>query len=111
MFLHVDSDLPVIAVEPTSQPVDKSAALTTLESAHHSTIAHYLRALTPVEIGSVGTALGLEYSRLMNLESLDGMVHAWLRRDDNAKDPTWHSLVTALESLGHNGIASSIKKS
>ena len=61
----------------------------------------------------MGAKLGLEYSRTkrMSQESLlDDMVHVWLRKDDNVTDVTWHSLVTALESLGHNGIASSIKK-
>ena len=69
------------------------------------------------ELITLGTALGLQHSRLKRLspESLcDEMVTSWLRRDDEvlrtSGEPSWESLATALEADGMNGIASDIRK-
>ena len=47
--------------------------------------------------------------------TLEEMVAAWLNRTDDvlqrSGEPTWETLVTALEKVGHNGIAADILKS
>ncbi len=95
------------------QPADKSAASTSLKTDHLSSISKYLSTLSPAEIMKVGTELGLDYAHLKRMKQeslLEEMVHAWLRGDDQVGETTWNSLIRALKSLGHNGIASNIER-
>ncbi len=108
--MYTDFELSAPAVR--NQPVDINSAFT-LTTTDLPSITKYLNTLLPAEIVKVGTELGLDYAHLkrMKQESLiEEMVHAWLRRDDSVGETTWHSLIRALESAGHNGIASSIRK-
>ena len=101
------------ASQPSKPPTDRNIAYISLTTAELPSITKYLSTLSPAEIKRVGTELGLNIARLnqMNPESLlQDMVTAWLRGDDNVRETTWHSLIRALESVGHNGISASIRK-
>ena len=63
----------------------------------------------------LGTSLGLAFTKLKRLTSLpDDMVEAWLRGDDNVIEisgpPSWESLATALDKIGHTKIAITIRR-
>lgn len=80
-------------------------------------ITTFLKSLTNKELTSLGLMLGLSYPNLRRMRSdavLDGLVHAWLRREDDVMefggDPTWENLSTTLQHLGHNDIASEIEE-
>ena len=95
--------------------IDPSQVLTMDD--HHAVTRH-LKNLTKAHLIGLGTALGLYYPRLQNMEgeSLSNeIVAAWLRKDDNvtkASGPTtWTSLAAALEAVGHTGVASGISSS
>ena len=57
--------------------------------------------MSPDKIKEVGLALGLNYTNLLKMNTVD-MIHAWLQKTDNvlgqSGEPTVQSLITALES-------------
>lgn len=82
---------------------------------NHFDVTCYLGDLEKTQIIKLGGALGLFYPNLKKMEgSLDDMVEAWLRKDDQVLSksghPTWKSLVRALELTGNAGIAENIRK-
>ena len=90
-------------------------SLENLTMADHYAVTQELRDLSKKDLYGVGKALGLYFPHLQWMEYLlDEMVAAWLREDDNVRQatgpPTWASLAAALESTGHNGMASKIRK-
>ncbi len=108
--LYTDSEEATHSVQPTSQPADKNASLTTADI---PSITKYLSSLPSPQIKILGVELGLDFVHLTNMNQetlLQDMVLAWLRRDDYVRETTWHSLIKALESVGHNGIAANIRK-
>ena len=78
--------------------------LTGTEQLH--TIKECLKTVTQPKIIEVGVALGLRYTNLLQMTTLD-MIQAWLeQRDDVLKlsgPPTAQSLIKALESSGLAG--------
>lgn len=62
---------------------------------------------------SLGGAFGLRRPTLDRLrQDLEGIVAAWLRKQDDVSNrcpPTWRNLVIALERIGQNGIADTVK--
>ena len=76
-------------------------------------VSKYLKQFSNDELINVGVQLGLSYSTLNRMSSgslLNGMVHAWLRADDDVGEPSWEALCAALTECGHQGIASDIKR-
>lgn len=59
----------------------------------------------------------MNYPKLRGLESAENfclkLISAWLREEDEVSErsgkPSWESLAKALEEIGQNGIARSIK--
>ncbi len=78
-------------------------------------IIKYLTFLTNAELIKLGVKLGLHQLHLETMKEsvLDGMVDAWLGREDEVDatsgKPSWHSLITALEESKMSDIASNIK--
>ena len=82
-------------------------------------VTDYLLELADVDIHNLGLTLGLNQPRLQNLgrsETFrDGMIAAWLRKEDQVAKrgmPTWKTLVKALRHprLGKTVIADKIAK-
>lgn len=80
-------------------------------------IIQHLKTLTNEELIGIGTSLGLRYTTLKKMKSdslLHGMVHAWLRKDDEVTEvsgePSWESLVIALKVNGLNRLAFDISR-
>ena len=64
----------------------------------------------------MGLELGLSLSKLRGMEMIpEDIIAKWLIADDDvlkiSGSPSWNGLVTALEKIGHNGIAYEIRKS
>ena len=86
-----------------------------LTAADHPLLTQYLRCLGNQEIKHVGTTLGLDFAHLNQMPQdqslLDSVVTSWLRSDDHVRGtPCWESLANALDSTGHSGIASDIRR-
>lgn len=65
------------------------------------------------QIITLGTALGLNYPKLLNMKYLpNDMVASWLRQEDRVPEepPTWGRLIRALRSIDQNGIANTIEQ-
>ena len=78
--------------------------------ADHYVVTRHLRDLSNEELMDLGGALGLRYSNLRNMKPLlNEMVAAWLMRKDNVLsatgDPSWTSLIQALQDINQPGIA------
>ena len=77
-------------------------------------VTKYLDPMDKQDIIRLGTALGLSYPDLKKKDNLpDDMVYAWLLKKDKVieKGPlTWSTLVKALKSINHNGIAKKIEQ-
>ena len=81
----------------------------------HFAVKQSLTNLDNETLTDLGEALGISYPKLRRMPNiLDGMVAAWLRREDDvlreSGEPTWTSLVEALEEIGQWGVAEDIKK-
>ena len=81
--------------------------------ADHYTITKCLRNLGNEDIIELGEALGLYYPHLRKMDRLlKDMVAAWLNREDNvlsaSGDPSWASLIKALQDIDQQGIAKKI---
>jgi hypothetical protein len=78
----------------------------------HFRVSQCLKDLPNEDLITLGGALGLNFPKLKKMRDLPSeMVAAWLRKEDNVLEfgkPTWRRLVTALKSIGHNGVAGSI---
>ena len=79
----------------------------------HFEVTQYLKTLLPEDLIQLGGALGLHYSNLKLMNSICGdMVLAWLNQQDNVMKksgkPTWESLMKALRTIGHEGLAQKI---
>lgn len=79
---------------------------------HHFEVYSHLQSLDNDQIMDLGGALGLSYTRLQKMKHLpDNMVAAWLRKENYVNDdPTWNTLIKALEKVGQAGIAKAIGK-
>ena len=83
-----------------------------IESRHFEVCSYmYLQSLNNDQIMDLGGTLSLSYTRLQRMKHLPGdMVAAWLRKEKNVTDdPTWKTLIEALEREGQVGIASVIE--
>ena len=73
-----------------------------------------LNDLNKQEVIKVGLALGLCYSKMRRMDSIEDIIAAWLRKDDNvckaSGNPSWVSLTKALDANGHTGIADTIRE-
>ena len=110
LFMYTGSELST--VQPTAQ-AEKDTTCTSLTTTDLPSVVKYLNSLPTPQIKILGSELGLDFTRLTNMDQAtlsQDMVTAWLRKDDNVKETTWQALITALESVGHTGIASDIKK-
>ena len=65
-------------------------------------VVEQLSDLTVSNYRKLGLKLGLKLSTLSELKSNDEfgwhVMEAWLNKEDNVKNPTWESLIAALES-------------
>ena len=76
-------------------------------------VTQYLKTLLPEDLIQLGLALGLHYSDLKMMNPLrEDMVSAWLNQKDNVMKksgkPTLASLMKALGTIGHGGLAQKI---
>ena len=76
-------------------------------------VTQYLGTLLPEDLIRLGLALGLQYNNLKMMNPLrEDMVSAWLNQQDNVMKksgkPTWESLMRALRTIGHEGLAQKI---
>ena len=81
----------------------------------HFKITEYLRSLNTEDLIRLGGALGLHYTTMEKMKSLcNSLVLAWLNQQDNVMKrsgiPTWESLIKALRTIGHEGVARAIAK-
>ena len=81
------------------------------------TVDKYLHHIPSKDLIKLGLELGLRYNKLKELESTEtfclNLISAWLREEDNVSErsgkPSWESLAKAMEEIGQNGIARSIR--
>ena len=98
---------------PSAPPTAPSARLT---MADHRAVTRHLRDLTNPELIDLGAELGLHYPSMRNMQSpiVGELVAAWLNGKDNvlrtSGPPSWASLIRALISIGHHGIARNIEE-
>ena len=81
----------------------------------HFKITEYLRSLNTEDLIRLGGVLGLHYTTMEKMKSLcNSLVLAWLNQQDNVMKrsgkPTWESLMKALRTIGHKGVARAIMK-
>ena len=91
------------------------STIPSLSMEDHFEICESLKLLNDKELVKLGTALGLLYSNLKKMKDLpDEMVDAWLKGMDSvlkkSGPPSWTSLIKALENIGQEGVASTIRK-
>ena len=84
-----------------------------LTMADHYTVTRHLRNLSKEDLIGVGGALGLYYPHLRKMSPLlEELVAAWLNKEDNVQsasgDPSWSSLIKALQDIHQPGIAMTI---
>ena len=82
--------------------------------ADHYTITKHLKDLSKDDLIELGEVLGLFYPHLRKMDHLlKDMVAAWLNREDNvltaSGDPTWASLIKALQDINQPGVAKKIE--
>ena len=78
-------------------------------------MTEYLSDLTNKKLLKLGSALGLLWSNLKKMTMLcEDLVEGWLNGADNvvatSGQPTWASLIKALEKIKLKGVAEKIKK-
>ena len=78
-------------------------------------VCKFLNDIDQQGLVQLGVALGLNHPKITRMKVLpEDMVASWLRKEDNvltmSGEPTWKSLVNALESKGQMGIANRIKQ-
>ena len=81
----------------------------------HFQVTEYLSDLTKEELLKLGSALGLLWPNLKKMTMLcEDLVEGWLNGADNvvatSGQPTWASLIKALEKIKLKGVAGKIKK-
>ena len=87
-----------------------------LTMADHFAVTEHLRDLcNESDLIRLGGALGLYYPHLRRMNPfLEELVAAWLNRRDNvlsaSGDPTWVSLIKALQDIDQPGIAQKIEQ-
>ena len=96
-------------------PVESANLSGRLTVAAHYKITKHLGDLSNDELIKVGEALGLDYPHLRRMNPLLGeMVAAWLNREDNvlsvSGNPTWASLIKALQDINQPGVAETISE-
>ena len=80
-------------------------------------IDRYLHIIPSEDLVRLGGVLGLTYPKLKQLESTKNfclnLISAWLREEDEVSQrsgkPSWESLAKALEEIGQNGVARTIR--
>ena len=76
-------------------------------------ISAYLHDLDIGHCMSLGGAFGLYHPTLNRMRQYpEEVVAAWLRKQDSVSNrcpPTWRNLIRALERIGQNGIAETVK--
>ena len=82
---------------------------------HHHQVSMCLKDLTENQLLLLGGALGLYWPNLKKMKLLcQELVEAWLNGADNvlatSGQPTWKSLIKALEEIGQKGTADKISK-
>ena len=84
--------------------------------ADHYTITKHLKDLIAEDLIELGVVLGLYYPHLCKMQHhnlLEDMVAAWLNREDKVPttsgDPTWASLIKALQDINLPGVAKEIE--
>ena len=82
---------------------------------HHHQVSMCLRDLTENQLLDLGGALGLYWPNLKMMKYLcKELVEAWLNGADNvlatSGQPTWRSLIKALDEIGQKGTADKISK-
>ena len=81
------------------------------------TVPKYLHDIPSEDLVELGHTLGLRYNKLRRFKSTENfclnLVSAWLREEDEVSErsgkPSWESLAEALEEIGQNGIARTIR--
>ena len=86
-----------------------------LSTEDHFEVCKSLKLLNNEQLRELGTALGLDYANLKRMNTLPGdMVDDWLKGMDSvlkkSGPPSWTSLIKALENIGQEGVASTIRK-
>ena len=112
--MYVSTAKATASVDPATGNMSATSTLS-LTIANHNKVKTLLSPLKPDEVQAVGLELGLSYIRLKRMRNdLDDVVNSWLKLDDDVRsysgEPCWESLVKALQSAGHNGIAEKVKK-
>ena len=79
----------------------------------HFEVCQFLEPLTNHQCIQLGGALGLNHFKLEKMRNFPSdLVSAWIRREDNvltkSGDPTWNTLIVALETIGQKGVAQDI---
>ena len=81
------------------------------------TVPKYLHNIPDEDLVALGHTLGLRYNKLRRFKSTENfclnLVSAWLREEDEVSErsgkPSWESLAKALEEIGQNGKARTIR--
>ena len=86
-----------------------------LNMADHIEVTSLLVVMSRDDIMQLGSALGLSFFNLIKMDhTLEGMIAAWLSHADAVLETSgpssWTSLATALDKIGHSGIATKIRK-
>lgn len=72
----------------------------------------YIKDLCKGPLVSLGVALGLSYPNVKRMSErenfLEDLIHDWLLKVDQVKNPTWESLVNCLHEIGQTGIANRV---
>ena len=83
----------------------------------HFDVRRYLDNLDPEQLRLLGLALGIFYPTLKKMPGeslLDDLIHSWLIRQDSvierSGEPTYGSLVNALEQIGQDGLARDVRE-
>ena len=83
----------------------------------HHKISHFLKDIPPVDLRSLGGALGISRSKMVRIpdeELAESLVASWLRKEDEVLSvgkPSLRCLATHLKAIGQNGKAHDILSS
>ena len=82
---------------------------------NHFQVTKRLTDLTDKQLLLLGGTLGLRWPNLKSMKMLcQDLVEAWLNRADNvlatSGQPTWRSLIKALDEIGQKGTADKMSK-
>lgn len=114
-------EAPTVSVKSTSVyqvAMKVSGAQTILTTVQQFKITKSLHGLGNDELTDLGLALGLEYGNMKrmspNKSFIREMLASWLNKEDNVMtasgEPSWNSLVKALEDIDQHGTAQKIRK-